>query len=96
MPIYVYEVVRPDGKPGELLEAAQAMSEPAWTRHPKTGQPVRRVIQAPHIGGKWSEAGTRAMLSDRNLAEKGFTKYVKTGEGRYEKTTGDGPAELGA
>jgi hypothetical protein len=36
------------------------------------------------------------MLSDRNLADKGFTKYVKTDPGRYEKTAGNGPSEISA
>ena len=30
------------------------------------------------------------MTSDKNLAAKGFTKYVKTGDGTYEKTAGTG------
>ena len=32
--------------------------------------------------------------SDKNLAAKGFTKYVKTGNGSYEKTAGSGPKKL--
>ena len=31
------------------------------------------------------------MLSAKNLGEKGFTQYVKAGDGYYEKTAGDGP-----
>ncbi|MEM1097393.1 MAG: zinc ribbon domain-containing protein [Planctomycetota bacterium] len=96
MPIYVYEVVLPDGEPGQVFEVMQRMSEPALTQHPTTGQPVRRLIQPPNIAGKWSESGTKQMLSDRNLAEQGFTKYVKNGDGRYEKTAGKGPREISA
>ncbi len=33
-------------------------------------------------------------MSDKNLASKGFTKYVKTGNGTYEKTAGAGPKTL--
>lgn len=99
MPTYVYESVLPDGQsgpPGEVFEVTQRMSEPALTQHPETGQPVRRVIQAPHLGGVWSESSQRAMMSDRKLAEQGFTKYVKTDTGSYEKTTGEGPRKLSA
>ena len=38
------------------------------------------------------------MKTDRNLADDkklerlGFTKYVKSGDGQYEKTIGDGPS----
>lgn len=94
MPIYVYEVVLPGDEAGQRFEVMQRMSDPVLTHHPSTGQPVRRVIQPPHLAGPWSESGTRAALSDRNLAEKGFTKYVKTDDGRYEKTTSDGPGEI--
>jgi hypothetical protein len=37
-----------------------------------------------------------ARLSDRNLQEKGFTKYVKMGDGKYEKRTGKGPDVISA
>lgn len=94
MPIYVYEVVLPDNEPGQVFEVMQAMSDPPLTEHPTTGQPVRRVLQPPNIAGKWSESGAKQMLSDRNLAEQGFTKYVKTGDGHYEKTTGKGPNQI--
>ena len=96
MPTYVYETVLPDGRAGEAFEVMQSMSDPVLTEHPQTGQPVRRVIQAPSVGGMWSASGRRAMLSDRKLAEQGFTKYVKTGDGSYEKTTGAGPRKLSA
>jgi len=96
MPTYVYEHVLPDGSGGESFELMQRMSEPALTRHPATGGPVRRMIQAPHLGGMWSESSRRSMMSDRKLAEQGFTKYVKTDTGSYEKTTGQGPRRLSA
>lgn len=96
MPIYVYEVVLPDDEPGQVFEVVQPMSEPALTEHPTTGQPVRRVIQAPHIAGTWSASGEKRRLSDKNLGEQGFTKYVKTGDGRYEKTAGKGPNAISA
>jgi len=95
MPTYVYEIVHADGSGGERFEVLQAMSDPPLESHPETGRPVRRVPQAPMIGGKWSERGMRNALSDRNLAAKGFTKYVKTEQGRYEKATGAGPDRIG-
>ena len=39
MPIYVYEVVLPDGSGGEQFEVIQPMSEAALTKHPETGSP---------------------------------------------------------
>jgi len=94
MPIYVYEVILDNGQGGEQFEVFQGMNEPELTRHPETGVPIRRVIQAPNIAGKWSSWGEKSRLSDKNLAEKGFTKYVRAGDGTYEKTTGRGPDSL--
>ena len=54
MPTYVYEVIQPDGQPGEQFEVVQPISEAPLTEHPETGEPVRRVIQPVFIGGSWS------------------------------------------
>ena len=72
------------------------MSEPALETHPETGKPVRRLIQAPNIAGKWSESATKQMLSDKNLDRIGFTKYERAGDGTYEKRAGSGPPTLDA
>ena len=96
MPTYVYEVILDDGSGGEAFEVSQPMSDPPLTEHPETHQPVRRVIQPPNLPRKWTDAKEKSALSDRNLADKGFTKYVKTDDGRYEKTTGKGPDSIGA
>ena len=39
MPLYVYEVVLPDGTGGEQFEVLQKMSDDALTKHPETGEP---------------------------------------------------------
>ncbi|MEM0913834.1 MAG: FmdB family transcriptional regulator [Planctomycetota bacterium] len=96
MPIYVYEVVLADGEPGQVFEVAQKMSDAPLTEHPTTGQPVRRVIQPPHVAGDWSESGTKQKLSDKNLDALGMTKYVKAGDGYYEKRAGQGPDVISA
>jgi hypothetical protein len=75
MPLYLYELVTPDDSPGE-----------------QTGKPVRRVLCAPAIGGKWSDgAMSRSVADDKKLDRLGFTKYVKSGDGVYEKRAGKGP-----
>ena len=96
MPTYVYRIINEDGSEGETFEVFQKMSDPPLTEHPETGEPVRRVIQAPNIAGKWSEAGTKKMLSDSNLDRLGFTKYQKMGQGQYEKRAGAGPQSIDA
>ncbi len=94
MPIYVYQIINEDGSDGETFEAVQKMSDPPLEKHPETGQPVRRIIQAPNIAGRWSESGTKQMLSDKNLDRLGFTKYQKTSDGQYEKRAGKGPRTI--
>jgi hypothetical protein len=38
----------------------------------------------------------RAVSDDRKLDRMGFTKYVKTDDGRYEKRAGSGPDRISA
>ncbi len=94
MPIYVYELVLPDGTGGEQFELLEPMSAEPLTAHPETGEPVRRVFGNPNAPRAWTDSQGAAKISDKNLAAKGFTKYVKTGDGSYEKTTGDGPKTI--
>ena len=94
MPLYVYEIVSPDGSPGDEFEVLQSMSEPALTVHPDTGAPVRRVFGTPNAPRSWTDSQGKAKTSDKNLAAKGFTKYVKSGDGTYEKTAGSGPKKI--
>ncbi len=94
MPLYVYEVVLPDGSGGEQFEALQKMADAPLTKHPETGKPVRRIFGEPNTPRAWTDSQGSAKLSDKSLASKGFTKYVKTGDGSYEKTTGTGPKKI--
>ncbi len=94
MPLYLYEVVLEDGSGGEQFEVFQKMEDPPLSHHPETGQPVRRVFAAPNAPRTWTDLHARAAVSDKNLAAKGFTKYVKTDAGTYEKVVGDGPKQL--
>jgi len=92
MPTYVYEIIRDDGEEGEQFEVYQRMSDEPLTRHPETGQPVRRVFQPPHITGLSSMGrAEKSVQDDRKLEQLGFTKYVKSSDGKYEKVCGKGP-----
>ena len=96
MPIYVYEVITESGQEGEQFEVMQQMSDPPLTQHPETGVPVRRIIARPNVPGKGSLTSNKNALSDKNLDRLGFTKYVKTESGKYEKAVGKGPDNLNA
>jgi hypothetical protein len=95
MPTYVYEVILANGEGGERFEVRQSMADAPLKEHPKTGQPVRRVIQPPHLPGEHTDRAMEAKVKDdRKLESLGFTKYVKTDSGRYEKTIGKGPKNI--
>jgi predicted nucleic acid-binding Zn ribbon protein len=96
MPIYVYEEVMPEGQEGETFEVLQKISDPPLTVHPEKGTQVRRIVASVSIAGHWSDSTAKANLSDKKLNEKGFTKYVKMGDGVYEKRAGKGPDVISA
>src|SRR5262249_12217404 len=93
MPLYVYEIVLPDGSAGETFEIIQPLSAEPLKVHPETGQPVRRVFGTPSAPRAWTDRQGKANLSDKNVERMGFTKYVKTEKG-YEKTAGKGPSKI--
>lgn len=96
MPIYVYEVIQADGSAGETFEWLQGIHDPPLTQHPESRVAVRRVITAANMAGAFSDMKATSNLSNQNLAKKGFTKYVKAGDGKYEKAAGQGPNVISA
>ena len=94
MPIYVYEEILEDGQPGPTFELLQKITDPPLEFHPEKGTKVRRIVAAVAIAGKFSDLKQAGNLSDKKLGEKGFTKYVKTGDGTYEKSAGKGPKRI--
>lgn len=89
MPIYVYEVVRKDGRSGESFEIEQSMNDPALEAHPVTGEPVRRVYQPPNLASKYTPGATKAKLENKNVEKAGFTKYERDKlTGTYHKVAG--------
>ena len=93
MPTYVYEVLDRKNVPtGERFEVVQTMADEPLTEHPETGQTVRRVFVPFRIAGKMSPMHTdKALNDDRKLEKLGFTKYVKSSDGKYDRVVGKGP-----
>lgn len=87
MPVYEYV---PDDEScddcGGRFEVLQSMSDDPLTACPKCEKPCHQVLSAFGVVGK-----EKAMMSNKNLEAKGFTKYVKAGDGTYEKAAGEGP-----
>lgn len=96
MPTYVYEILDKKGEPtGRTFETVQSMKDPALTKHPETGEPVRRAIVAPAIAGKLSPLKSKSALSNKNLERLGFTKYERKGKGYMERVAGkEGPKSI--
>jgi predicted nucleic acid-binding Zn ribbon protein len=92
MPVYVYQIIRDDGQPGEQFELRQGIHDAALTHHPDSGEPVKRVIQPAYVAGSHSQmAIAKTLKSDEKLEAKGFTKYEKQSDGTYERTAGKDP-----
>ncbi len=96
MPTYVYQVISEDDSEGEIFEVIQKMSDKPLTRHPETGEPVRRIPAPPTILGNYSDHATKQKLDNKNLDRLGFTKYEKAGGGFFEKKAGAGPDVISA
>ena len=90
MPIYEYEATAPTDCEhcGGRFEIVQSLAAEPLTVCPECGGPVEKVFSAPAIQGVNRKD---AQVSNKNLAAHGFTKYVKAGDGHYEKAAGKGP-----
>jgi hypothetical protein len=88
MPFYVYRVIRDLAVEGEdeTFEIRQSINDPPLTLHPLSGAPVERVPCVPNIAA--SKLGNAAINS------AGFTKYVKTSDGSYERQAGSGGPKI--
>ena len=88
MPVYVYRIVRAETAEGppETFEIRQSIHDPPLKTHPETGEPVVRVPCVPQIG--------RGALSNSQVGAAGFTKYVKSSDGTYEKQAGAVPSRV--
>ena len=46
---YVYAVIKRDGRDGEPVEVFQGVTDEPLTKHPETGEPVRRLVVTPQF-----------------------------------------------
>lgn len=89
MPTYVYEILDSEGEgTGRRFEVIQPMSAEPLTRHPETGEPVRRVPVVPNIAGEMSDLKAGSKLSNERLGKLGFTKFERQKDGSYDRVVG--------
>ena len=93
MPVFVYCIVNPDGSDGATLEIEQPFGDAPLTRHPLTGEPLRRVLTPAGLVTRYGEGEIRRKVNDsRELEKLGFTRYERDpASGRYFKTAGTDP-----
>ena len=96
MPIYVYEIIKPDGTGGDRFELQQSMKDEALASHPETGEPVRRVFLPPNLATRYTPGQTKSKLENKRLEKAGFTKYERDKvTGKYNRVAGsNGPAQI--
>jgi predicted nucleic acid-binding Zn ribbon protein len=85
MPIYEYK--HTDSFSGDCKETQEyfhGIQADVYTECPKCKQPVRKVISMP---ARHAES-MKDKMSDKNLSRLGFSKYVKSDDGKYEKASG--------
>ncbi|WP_161882891.1 FmdB family zinc ribbon protein [Deinococcus alpinitundrae] len=83
MPTYVYRNLVTQ----EIFEVKQSMKDAAFTQHPETGEPVKRLVSAPAIAFKGSgfyandSRAASKVSSSTSTAESGKTESGKTEAG---------------
>ena len=85
MPTYEYKSTNAESACDhcrKTFEVQQAMSDEALASCPQCGTPVERIISLSSVSTAQS---TKSMLSDKNLKDKGFTKLVNEGDGKFRK-----------
>jgi len=86
MPTYEYQACDPTRACAycrERFEVRQSMTESPLTSCPACGRPVQRVVSLCAVS---TSPSVKSMLSDKNLKEKGFTKLVNEGDGKFRRT----------
>lgn len=65
MPIYEYETIPSEEtqQPSRRFEIRQAMADAPLTRHPESGEPVRRVYAAFSVGAGGSGSSSKSSAS---------------------------------
>ena len=81
MAVRRYNVIRPDGSEGELLEVDQPLGSPDLKAHPVTGEPLRRILDNPTLSGRWTDRAMSASAKDSaRLKAGGFRKLERDGD----------------
>ena len=70
------------------------MAEAPLTKHPETGEPVRRVFGEPNAPRAWTDSRARASSRQEPRGEGVHQVRQDAATARYEKTTAKGPKKI--
>jgi len=85
MPIRRYIVIKADGAEGEEFEVDLPPEAPDFTQHPVTKEACRRVLDTPSLTIRYGEGAMKQAVSEKRLAQAGFQKLEKNGDGGWTK-----------
>lgn len=92
MPVYVYRNLNT----GETFEVEQRITESAWTEHPESGDPVKRLVQPVGIAFRGSGFYvTDSRPSKSGASAKGSKEDGGGGSSDAKAAKGDGSAGAG-
>ena len=84
MPVYEYEPIDHDCLICEgRFECLQLINDSAHAFCPTCGMPCKRIVSK-------TQFRLPANIDSQRVADKGFTKYKKSGKGTWEKVSGEG------
>jgi hypothetical protein len=85
MPIRRYIVIKADGSEGDEFEVDLPAEAPDFTQHPVTQETCRRVLVTPSLTIRYGEGAMKQAVSEKRLAQAGFQKLEKNGDGGWTK-----------
>lgn len=88
MPVYVYRNLNT----GETFEVAQRITESAWTEHPESGDPVKRLVQPVGIAFK----GSGFYVTDSRGSSRAGAKEAASSSDPASDAPADKPASSDA
>ena len=89
MPTYTYQVISSKGDGTERFEVVQGMRDDPLTLHPRTGEPVRRVITGGT--GILGQPVRRSTVVDKSLAAATPCGCSRTALGELTRPSSRGP-----
>ena len=83
MPIFKYLVLNGNKAP-EYIEVEQSIGSPPLSKHPISGEPLKKIPYSPSLTLSHSTIRENSSLSSDRLKKHGFSIFQKDDEGYQE------------